>query len=308
MGGRKRVGLDGRVDPVELLSENETRPPSRWWSLLSGPCHPVTADPGRRPVSAAEWADLHRASPGLPPGHGLAGVPAGRAYYHFDLGPIRFLVLDTVNRNGGWQGSLDAEQLAWLEEELASGSTRTVARDGRLRRTSGDDRLFVLFSHHPLETLVNGHATDGRRRHLARDVAALLLRHPNVVCWVNGHTHEHAVRPIRPAAHAANAGFWQITTASHVDWPQQSRLVEIGLDAASGDVVITASLLDHLGRLDPRGGDLSEPATLAGWSRELAANAWQRRRAGVPTGAGLADDRNVTLVVPAPFPLLRAAR
>lgn len=310
VGGRKRVGLDERTDPHELLAANEVRPPARWWSLLSGPCVRVTPEPSRRHVALAEWAELHRSSPGLPPGHGLAGVPAGRAYYHFDLGPVRFLVLDTVNPAGGWQGSLDKEQLAWLESELDAGSSRVAGPDGRLRRRRGDDRLFVVFSHHPLETLVNEHAPDGRRRHLAREVAAVLLRYPNVVCWVNGHTHEHAVRPIRSAPHAAHPGFWQVTTASHVDWPQQARVFELGVDAGSGDVVIATSIVDHLGRLDPRAGPLDDAATLAGWSRELSANPWQGRRHGLPVGAGRREDRNVQLVVPAPFPLLgtRAAR
>ena len=242
----------------------------------------------------------------MPPGHGLAGVAPGRAYYHFDVGPVRFLVLDTVNHAGGWQGSLDAEQLAWLEAQLDEGSSRVVGPDGRLRQRSGGDRLFVLFSHHPLETLVNGHAPDGRVRHLAREVAGLLLRYPNVVCWVNGHTHEHAVRPVRASPSAAHPGFWQVTTASHVDWPQQSRVVELGVDAATGDVVVTTSVLDHLGQLDPRGYPLEDPGTLAGWSRELAANAWQGRRDGQVPGAGSPLDRNVQLVVPAPFPVLRA--
>ncbi len=306
VGSFKRIGLDGRADPLALLAGNELEPPAHWWSLLAGPSRQVTPDPARRPVPVAAWADLHRASPGMPPGHGLAGVAPGRAYYHFDVGPVRFLVLDTVNHAGGWQGSLDAEQLAWLEAQLDEGSSRVVGPDGRLRQRSGGDRLFVLFSHHPLETLVNGHAPDGRVRHLAREVAGLLLRYPNVVCWVNGHTHEHAVRPVRASPSAAHPGFWQVTTASHVDWPQQSRVVELGVDAATGDVVVTTSVLDHLGRLDPRGGPLEDPGTLAGWSRELAANAWQGRRDGQVPGAGSPLDRNVQLVVPAPFPVLRA--
>ena len=304
-GARKRVGLDERIDQVALLTGNETEPPWRLWSLLSGPCRTITPEPDRRPVSLAEWADLHRASPGLPPGHGLAGVPPGRAYYHFDVGAVRFLVLDTVNPAGGWQGSLDDEQLAWLEEELAAGSSRSLAPDGRPRRHAGDDRLFVLLSHHPLETLVNGYVGDGRLRHLAREVVGLLLRYPNVVCWVNGHTHEHAIRPVHASSHSASPGFWQVTTASHVDWPQQARVVELGVDATTGEVVIATSVVDHLGPVDPRHGALDDPATLAGWSRELAANAWQGGRHGAPAGGGRAEDRNVVLVLPAPFPLLR---
>lgn len=305
VGGRKRVGLDERVDPVALLLDNETRPGSHWWSLLSGPCRRVAPDPSRRLVPQEEWIAWHLASPGTPEGHGLLHAEPGRAYYGFDVGVVRFVVLDTVNRAGGWQGSLDPEQLAWLEAELEAGSSTSLDPLGRPRPRRTEDRLFVLLSHHPLETLVNGHAPDGRSRHLARDVAALLGRFPNVVCWVNGHTHSNAVRPVRPRAGATHAGFWQVTTASHIDWPQQARLVEIALDKSSGDVVVATTMLDHRGRLDPRPGGLDDPRTLAGWSRELSANAWQGRGESGPYGRGAPGDRNVDLVLPAPFGLLR---
>lgn len=305
VGGRKRVGLDERVDPVTLLLDNETRPSSHWWSLLSGPCRRVAPDPSRRPVPQEEWIACHLASAGSPRGHGLLEAKPGRAYYGFDIGVVRFLVLDTVNQAGGWQGCIDSEQLAWLEAELEAGCSRSLDPLGRPRTQSAEDRLFVLLSHHPLETLVNGHAPDRRARHLARDVAALLGRFPNVVCWVNGHTHSNAVRPVRARAGAGHPGFWQVTTASHVDWPQQARLVEIALDVTSGDVVVATTMLDHLGRLDPRPGELDDPRTLAGWSRELSANAWQGRSGDSPVGSGTPRDRNVQLVLPAPFGLLR---
>jgi hypothetical protein len=164
-----------------------------------------------------------------------------------------------------------------------------------------------VFSHHSLETLINGYAAGDRVRHLAAEVEALLLRFPNVVCWFNGHTHAHAIRAVRAAA---GHGFWQVTTASHVDWPQQGRIVELAVDADRGDLVVTVAVFDHAGVVDPRSAGLDEPRTLAGWSRELSANAWQGRALdasgvdlGEPVGRGSALDRNVVLVVPAPFPL-----
>ena len=42
---------------------------------------------------------------------------------------------------------------------------------------------------------------------------------------------------------------------------------------------------------------------LAGWSRELSANAWQGRCGGELVGHGDARDRNALLVLPAPFTL-----
>ncbi len=57
------------------------------------------------------------------------------------------------------------------------------------------------------------------RRVLAAELREVLLAHPCVVAWVNGHTHVHAVTAVTDGA---GRGFWQITTASHIDWPQQA--------------------------------------------------------------------------------------
>jgi hypothetical protein len=52
-------------------------------------------------------------------------------------------------------------------------------------------------------------------------------------------------------------------------------------------------------------GATDEVQTLAGWSRELSANAWQGRLDGQPVGRGTPLDRNTLLVVPAPFAMTR---
>ena len=335
VGGDKPVGLDPDVDALALLADNETCPPAERWGVDAGPTRGVAPDARRRPVLAREWIAAHlgpagdRATSGAPGasdapdvarGHGYDADAAssGRAYYAFDAGEVRCVVLDTVNPAGGWQGSVSAEQLTWLESELVNGHRRYLDAHGREIVTVSADRLFVLFSHHSLETLVNDHSPDASVRHLAGDLLALLSRFPNVVAWFNGHTHVHSVTAVARSS-PGRGGLWQVTSASHVDWPQHSRVVELAVDEGTGDIVIAAVVLDHLGVIDPRGRDLEDPLTLAGWSRELAANPWQGRVAAdeadpgdarchpygwapEPVGRGAARDRNVVLVVPAPYP------
>jgi hypothetical protein len=270
--------------------------------------------PTRAETSCARRPSVSRGSPYAPrAGHGFdaAAAASGRAWYGFDDGIVRCLVLDTVNPAGGWQGCISDEQFRWLEEELMNGHSRYLDATGQVRQRKAADRIFVLASHHPLETLINDYAPDGRLLHLQPDLSELLRRFPNVVCWVNGHTHISAVRafstgvPRIPGDEGVPAGgWWQVTTPSHVDWPQQARALEIAVDERSGDLVIAATMVDHLGVVEPQGGHLEDPLVLAGWSRELAANAWQGRtsRDG-PVGPGSTADRNVLLVVPAPFEL-----
>ena len=62
--------------------------------------------------------------------------------------------------------------------------------------------------------------SDGSGRLTGPQVRDLLLRYPNVIAWVNGHTHRNQVLPhARPAGSAVGGGFWEINTAAHIDWP-----------------------------------------------------------------------------------------
>jgi hypothetical protein len=159
------------------------------------------------------------------------------------------------------------------------------------------DRPVVLLSHHPLDTLLNDRNAPGEpARVLAAEVHALVVDHPNVVLWLNGHTHAHRVSPIH--RRDGSVGLVQVTTASHIDWPQQSRIVE--LLEVDGYFVVVSTVIDSLGALDWRGR--GDPLALAGLSRELAANGWQvRERVGADgTSAGTPQDRNVVITVCGP--------
>jgi hypothetical protein len=223
----------------------------------------------------------HFRTAGTPVGHGYGqrNVDDGTAYYAFDAGELRCVVIDTVNPHGGWQGSLDETQFGWLDRELTSCAVRPV----------------VLFSHHPLETLVNDTRPPGAdRRILAEELRHLLLSHPCVIAWVNGHTHVHAVTPITEPD--ASGGFWQVTTASHIDWPQQARIIEF-LRTETG-LALGCTVLDSAA--PARYAGTGSPDDLAALARELAANDWQVRdliTADGGAGAGTAADRNVILPV-----------
>jgi hypothetical protein len=117
-----------------------------------------------------------------------------------------------------------------------------------------------------------------------------------VVAWVDGHTHVNQVWAHRRDPQDAGAGgFWEINTASHVDWPQQSRLLEIA-DNRDGTLSIFATMVDHAGPA-AYGGRLGGPVPLAGLARELAANDWQERDTD---RRGAREARNVELLVAAP--------
>jgi len=190
-----------------------------------------------------------------------------------DAGPVRFITLDTVCGRGGADGSIDATQLHWLERRLEEVHSRFRTRDGSVVPTRNENRYVVVLSHHGYDSLSNPR---GEQR--ADELLEVLLRFDNVILWLNGHIHANRITPRRT--------FWEVTTSALVDWPCQSRLVEV-YRTAGGDLAIGCTMLDHDGE------------GLAGLHRELAAN--------VPGNGfdswrpGEAADRNAILLLPAPF-------
>jgi hypothetical protein len=198
-------------------------------------------------------------------------------YYSIDVGKVRLIVIDSVNQFGGWQGSLDEIQFAWLELEIAS-----------------SDKPVVLSSHHPLMLMFNDYAPTGQR--ICRDeIRAMLLKYPQVILWLAGHEHRHHVEWI--GSEKADVGFWQVETASHIDWPQQSRTVEV-VRSTDGDIYVGLSVIDHIASSDY--SLVQSPVEIAALSRVLSANVWQRREElGATHGfgwyEGVPESRNTVL-------------
>jgi len=269
----------------------------------------VTPDPAaRRALSvddylAALLAPPPEESPGPGPvGHGYAPADreAGRTWWTHREGDVQVIGLDSCNHENGDGGGIGPAQLEWLEEQLIGCHSRWRGRNDRWYE-GGDDRLVVLASHHNTWTMTNATPDehDPGPRALGADLVALLDRFPNVVAWVNGHSHEHKIVGHR---RTGGGGWWEVNTGSGIDFGQQGRTVEL-LDNGDGTLSIVATVFDHAS--PPRVGYRRDagwsPTELASMSRELAANddRWLDPLAMI----GGPEDRNVELVLPAPYRL-----
>jgi metallophosphoesterase (TIGR03767 family) len=268
----------------------------------------VTADERRRLCTPHDYlaAHLDPAHAGAGPvGHGYTqdNLDGERMYYSFKVAEnVLGISIDTTYRSGHYEGSLGSDQLRWLERTLAAHSSRSYDTDGRLvRNTGADDAHILVFSHHhsPSMTRRPDAARTDEPRHDGAEVIALLSRFPNVVAWINGHSH---VNRITPHPHATPArSFWEVNTASHVDYPHHARLIEL-TDNGDGTVSLFTTLVESAAphRTAPDFDDLSAVG-LASLYREVAYNApglAESMKGGVQEGwAGGAGDRNAELVV-----------
>ena len=249
----------------------------------------VTPDPARKLLERTDFMQAHLDSPAVPGpvGHGWtqANIDTGQTWWTADLTPyLRVFGLDTCNMAAGADGAVPEDQFTWLEDQLA--------------QCQAEGRLAMVCSHHNSYTLEND-ATPvwgGQRLVHAEEFIAMLLRYPVLVAWLNGHTHINTLTP--HVRESGTGGFWEITTASCVDFPQQQQLVEF-VDNRDGTMSLFVTALDHAAPPTWTPGDLSQTG-LASLSRELSANAWL---AIPPLRAGSPLDRNVELLMPAPFDL-----
>jgi hypothetical protein len=141
------------------------------------------------------------------------------------------VILDVVRRDAGSGGLATPATLAFLQRALADAG----------------DRAVLVAVHQPLDQTVGGAAI--------RDV---LDADGRVVAVLAGHTHRNAIAPRRTRA----GGYWEITTGSIVDWPQQWRSLRL-VATRGGGLAIETWMNDHAGRPN-------DASSLAGVARDLA--------------------------------------
>lgn len=249
----------------------------------------VTPNPERKLFDQIGFMKAHLDSPAVPGpvGHGFtqANVDNLQTYWKADLTPwLRIYGIDTCNQVTGADGAVPQDQFDWLQNELS--------------QLAAENKLGLVCSHHNSVTLENpAQPSTGPTQNLihADEFVAMLQKYPNMIAWINGHTHMNTI-----TAHPkqGGGGFWEITTASCVDFPQQQQLIEI-VDNRDGTLSIFATTLDHDSPATWTTGDYSQTG-LASLSRTLAANAWQFEP--LPK-LGSHLDRNTELLLPAPFDL-----
>jgi 3',5'-cyclic AMP phosphodiesterase CpdA len=248
---------------------------------LPGDAITVTPDPERTQLDATDVVRRLRAKrPQAVPAHGAArgeqdgatraedragrrrAEAADRLDYGADAGDhLRVIVLDLVRRDAGSGGLVTAATLATLQRELAAAG----------------DRYILVAVHQPLDQAAGGDA-----------IFDLLDADPRVVAVLAGHTHRNAIVP----RHTRAGGYWLITTASIIDWPQQWRALRL-VQTTGGGVALETWMVDHTGRPNDEG-------SLAGIARDLA---FLDPQGGRPAhAAGPPAARNVRLFLPARKP------
>jgi len=279
-GNSRMAKLSADLDLEKIFAGWNMVGPARIEIPKDGIYREQLADERRRFNLPSDWARIHlNCKDKSHDGHGLtkSNEETGTKYWYQDIKDFRIVTIDTVNSNGGWMGSIDEVQFSWLKNLLNSSESRKI----------------LLFSHHPLHCLFNNYAPHGAIRQVAKEeVTEELLKHSNIIGWFSGHDHNNRIYFV---GEEGKKGFWHVITSSLIDWPQQGRLVEILND--DDGIVIATSLIDHDSRTELKSklDGLDMVQNLAGLSRILSANHWQRRKQNeyfIDLAIGQPKDRN----------------
>jgi metallophosphoesterase (TIGR03767 family) len=214
----------------------------------------------RRKFTASEFITAHFNTTAIPGkiGHGFTqfNVDNSVLYYTFKISDkITGIVLDTNNPNGNLidinlspNGSIGSRQILWFEEELRKRHSNYFNSQGELICTDNKDELIIVFGHHSIETLNNNFNSpdtfdNDPQRIMGPDFVKILHQYPNIILLVVGHEHLNRVTPYKDPR-GFSSGFFQIVTSSHIDYPQQSRILEIG-DNQDGTLSVFSTMIDH---------------------------------------------------------------
>lgn len=262
----------------------------------------VTPDERRHPFTPKEYIKRHLGAdvvgPG-PVGHGFdeEAASSGDGYYTFTIAEgVVGIALDSTNRAGFTDGSIGEEQWRWLKKTLAAGNSTYWDEFGIKHTHDVTDSYFVLFSHHTstsMDNLLIDPAKPLDLRHSGDHLVKLLHDYPTVLAWVNGHTHDNKLTPQQHDD--PRRSFWEINTASHIDYPQQARIIDV-CSNADGTLSLFTTLIESDAPYQASYESGSQ-AALASLYRELSFNDLHYDS----SREGGTDDHNTELLITDPL-------
>ena len=219
--------------------------------------------PGPTEIASSNLSDFSKRNSEQISTHGLTlqNVEENTLYYTFEISEkVSGISLDSCNPSGNLEnpslapnGGFGRIQILFLEKELRKRHSSYFNDVGEIVRTNNKDKLIVLFFHHSLETLNNDFNSPTTfdpdpQKIINSQFIPLVHRYPNICLLVVGHEHLNKITPF-PDKTGKSGGFWEIVTASHIDYPQQSRIIEIA-ENNNNTISIYGTLIDSASKPD----------------------------------------------------------
>ncbi|MFH0982481.1 MAG: hypothetical protein V2A79_13225 [Planctomycetota bacterium] len=237
-----RIGLflPTALDPASGLAYSPISPAHPGLPLAPSFPTQITPNPERRYFTRQEFVAAHFETVTDPAGHGFEDAGSEKTWYSVSPLPgLRLVALDSCRPALAFpagrysEGSIDAEQMAFLNRELGAAQDR--------------GELVIVLTHHTSAVLKWSYGSAVT----AEEFRATLNKYPCVVAHLVGHRHRHRVW--------SHEGYIEFETASTLDYPQEGRIIEIW--KSPGDIQLRYWVFSHL----PEAAELEQggPSDLA---------------------------------------------
>ncbi|MCA9522073.1 MAG: metallophosphoesterase [Myxococcales bacterium] len=204
---------------------------------------PIPSDFERRPMTRNTWLKTLFGTNTVPDGHGFTQQNIDDDTAHWSripnaTLPIRVIALNTTANSvadGSSEGSIDRKQ---LEEFLIP----------ELKKAQDEKNLVIVTAHHYISSITNPDTFGPKdpKDVSAAELEAVLFEYPNVILWVGAHSHRHKITAhVAPSDKEPMHGFWELETSAVIDWPNQSRIIEV-IDNRDGTGTIITTVFDYI--------------------------------------------------------------
>ena len=220
---------------IMLAGEAEPIDPNTY-QLVSELLRPGTIPPDdrRRFLSKQSFIAEHFKTISYPAGHGFmpVGVVTGQAYYSVrpkkDV-PIRFVVMDSVGPDAvpGYLGTDGSIAYSEFEGFLKA----------EVRKAREADEYVIVVTHHSTTTMGKQAV---QRTVTPAEFTGYLASQPNILAHICGHTHFNEI-----IVHPGPYPYPEIITASLIDYPQETRLVDVYYDRRNEEIHLRSTFVSH---------------------------------------------------------------
>jgi len=264
------------VQATAFIEALKNQKPDQILSILNQSLlRPVPQSSKRTQFNINDFIRVHFNTTSIPGpvGHGFKqdNIDNQTLYFTYPISnKIDAFVLNSCNFSGNLvndelasQGGIGRNMLLWLETSFIKISSSYYNTQGQLVETNNEDKLAILFCHHTIETMNNVFSDpsitfdNDPQKITGEEFCNFIWRFPNVIALINGHEHRNKVTAF-PDPSGKTQGFWEINTASHIDYPQQSRILEIA-DNGDDTLSIYSTMVNHAGPADSGRGEFVKP-------------------------------------------------
>ncbi len=230
--------LDHKSPAILLSSEEKINQETLQLNLFNLKFGYIPPDPNRRYITRKEFIQEHFNTTTSPLGHGFSEENLAKEEVWYlnrpsPFIPVRLLVLDTVVPNPPLRlpvacGTMSSKQFF----DFVKPQIEDAQQKGE---------YVILASHHSSSEFEFSLTCPVAQEINKKEFRDFLTNQPNIVAHLVGHSHRNSLEIIK-----GKYSYPEITTGSIIDYPQETRILEVSFFANNTSITIKSQMIAHM--------------------------------------------------------------